>query len=45
MDCGGEKVHFYVANEEYSPDGLSNEGLSDLGSDRYVGSITAKAKK
>lgn len=44
MDCDGNKINFYVSSEEYSPDGLSDEGLSDLGNDRYVGSITTKAK-
>jgi beta-lactamase superfamily II metal-dependent hydrolase len=44
MDCGGDMIDFYVSSDDYAPDGLSDEGRSDLGADRYIGSITAKAR-
>ncbi len=44
MECLGDKVHFYTSNSTYSNDALTNEGLEDLGSDTYVGSITVETE-
>jgi beta-lactamase superfamily II metal-dependent hydrolase len=44
MDVTGDKVHFYVSNTEYSNDALTDEGLSDSGGMKYVGSITVETE-
>lgn len=44
MECLGDKVHFYTSSSSYTNDALTDEGLQDLGSDRYVGSITVETE-
>ncbi|MFD1985415.1 MBL fold metallo-hydrolase [Mesorhizobium newzealandense] len=43
MDCVGNKVHFYVSNENYTrEDVLDDEGMSEYSN--YVGSITVETE-
>jgi len=44
MHCEGGKVHFFASSETYSNSGLEDEGLEDLNTDRYVGSITVETE-
>lgn len=44
MDCSGDKVHFYVSDTSYSNNALTDEGLADLSSAKYVGSITVETE-
>ena len=44
MDCIGNKVHFYVSNDKYSNDALINEGMANLESAKYVGTITVETE-
>ena len=44
MHCEGGKVHFFASSETYANSGLADEGLDDLGADRYVGSITVESE-
>jgi beta-lactamase superfamily II metal-dependent hydrolase len=44
MECLGDKVHFYVSNDSYSNGALTNEGLQDLGAEKYIGSITVETE-
>jgi beta-lactamase superfamily II metal-dependent hydrolase len=44
MECLGDKVHFYTSSSSYTNDALTDEGLEDLGSDKYIGSITVETE-
>lgn len=44
MICEGDKVHFYVSNPNYSNKALTDEGKSDFGTEKYVGSITVETE-
>lgn len=42
MECIGDKVHFYVSNPNYKPDGFADEGQASF--PNYIGSITVETE-
>lgn len=44
MTSDDGEVHFHVSNSRYKNDALRNDGLADLGSEKYVGSITVETE-
>ena len=44
MECVDGKVHFYVANREYSNPALNDEKMADSGGSKYIGSITVETE-
>jgi len=39
IECADEKTHFFAANQNYSHNGLNDEGIADRYGGKYVGSI------
>jgi beta-lactamase superfamily II metal-dependent hydrolase len=44
MECTENKVHFYASDDSYSNDALSDEGMTDTGNGKYIGSITVETE-
>jgi hypothetical protein len=42
MECVGDKVHFYVSNDDYSHRGLTDENQATY--PNYIGSITVETE-
>jgi beta-lactamase superfamily II metal-dependent hydrolase len=44
MDCEDDKIHFYVSNHTYTNGALTDEGRADMGTSKYIGSITIETE-
>ena len=42
MECIDDKVHFYASKQNYSHNGLDDEGMATF--DNYIGSITVETE-